>query len=151
VNSTSSVVAALLATVVVGGLIAAQPPINAELARRSSDMAAALLSVAISFVAIAILFLVVGDMTSLQKIRDAPPLYWTGGLFGALFVGVSLVTVRPLGAGTFFAALVSAQLIVGALLDHLGVLGLERVSFSVWRILGVTALVLGTVLMTIRS
>jgi transporter family-2 protein len=112
------VVAALVATIVVGGLIAAQPPINAELARRSSDIAAALLSVAISFVAIAILFLVVGDLTSLQKIRDAPPLYWTGGLFGALFVGVSLVTVRPLGAGTFFAALVSAQLIVGALLDH---------------------------------
>jgi hypothetical protein len=56
VYSVSSVVAALIATMVVGGLIAAQPPINAELVRRSSDIAAALLSVAVSFVATAIIF-----------------------------------------------------------------------------------------------
>jgi transporter family-2 protein len=151
VSSTPAIVSALVVTLIVGGLIAAQPPINAELARRSSDLAAALFSVAVSFVAILAVFLVIGDLGSLGKIRDAPPLYWTGGLLGALFVGVSLITVRALGAGALIAALISAQLVVAAVLDHLGALGLERVSFSAVRIAGVAALMLGTALMLVRS
>jgi len=151
VSSTPAVVSALVVTLIVGGLIAAQPPINAELARRSSDLAAALLSVTVSFVVILAIFLVIGDLGSLAKIRDAPPVYWTGGLLGALFVGVSLVTVRVLGAGALIAALISAQLVVAAVLDQLGAFGLERVSFSPVRIAAVAALILGTTLMMIRS
>jgi len=149
-NSTSAVIGALVLSLVVGGLIAAQPPINAELARRSSDLAAALFSVAVSFFALAVVFLFLGEFGSLWKIRDAPPVYWTGGLLGALFVGVSLVTVRVLGAGALTAALISAQLIVAAVLDQLGAFGLDRVSFSGVRIVAVAALILGTVLMTFR-
>jgi transporter family-2 protein len=149
-NSTSAVIGALVLSLVVGGLIAAQPPINAELARRSSDLAAALFSVAISFFALAAVFLFLGDFGSLWKVRDAPPVYWTGGLLGALFVGVSLVTVRVLGAGALTAALISAQLIVAAVLDQLGAFGLDRVSFSGVRVVAVAALILGTVLMTVR-
>jgi transporter family-2 protein len=149
-NSTSAVIGALVLSLVVGGLIAAQPPINAELARRSSDLAATLFSVAVSFFAVAVVFLFLGEFGSLWKIRDAPPVYWTGGLLGALFVGVSLVTVRVLGAGALTAALISAQLIVAAVLDQLGAFGLDRVSFSGVRIVAVAALILGTVLMTVR-
>jgi bacterial/archaeal transporter family-2 protein len=76
--------------------------------------------------------------------------YWTGGLLGALFVGVSLVTVRVLGAGALTAALISAQLIVAGVLDQLGAFALDRVCFSGVRIVAVAALILGTVLMTVR-
>ena len=110
---------------------------------------AALFSVAVSFFAVAAVFLL-GEFGSLWKIRDAPPVYWTGGLLGALFVGVSLVTVRVLGAGALTAALISAQLIVAAVLDQLGAFGLDRVSFSGVRIVAVAALILGTVPATVR-
>jgi transporter family-2 protein len=151
VNSTPTIIGALIATVVVGALVALQPPINAELARRSSDLAAAFFSVSVSFLVLALIFVVFGDHSSLSQIRGTPLIYLTGGLFGALFVAVSLITVRTLGAGATIAALVSAQLIVAAILDHVGALGLQQISFSALRGIGVAALILGTVLVTIRS
>jgi transporter family-2 protein len=63
-------------------------------------------------------------------------------------VAVSLVTVRSLGAGGVVAATVAGQLIVSALLDRAGVLGLEQVGLSPMRLLGFGLLLLGTIFVT---
>jgi bacterial/archaeal transporter family-2 protein len=91
----------------------------------------------------------VGDTDSLRGLKEVPLVYPTGGLYGAAFVAISLITVRTLGAGLTIALLISAQLIVAALLDHFGVLGLEEVNLSPVRVLGVVALLLGSVLMSL--
>ncbi len=146
----SSTVAALIATAAIGALVALQPPVNSELGRRTSDLGAAFISVSITFLVLGVILLAFGDVGSLSKVRDVPAIYLTGGLYGAAFVGISLVTVRQLGAGTTIAVLVSAQLVVAALLDQLGVLGLEQVSLTPLRLVGIATLILGTVLVTVR-
>ena len=69
---------------------------------------------------------------------------------GAVLVSVSLVTVRTLGAGGVVAATVSGQLVVSAILDQFGFLGLDRVGLTPARLLGFALLLAGTALVTAR-
>ena len=66
-----------------------------------------------------------------------------------MFVAVSLY-VRYLGAATTVGAFLCAQLIVAAILDRLGVLGLDQISLSPARILPNATLIAGTILVSIR-
>ena len=61
---------------------------------------------------------------------------------------VSVLTVRTLGAGGVVAATVAGQLIVSALLDRAGVLGLDKIGLTTPRLLGMGLLVIGTLLIT---
>ena len=81
---------------------------------------------------------------------SVPPIYLTGGLLGAVLVTVSLVAVRTLGAGGVVAATVTTQLIVSAVLDRLGVLGLDEIGLTPLRVAGFVLLLSGTLMVTIR-
>jgi bacterial/archaeal transporter family-2 protein len=141
---------AVLATLGVGALIAFQPPINSELGKRTSVVAAAFITTTIAAVALAALALVVGEAGQVRKVPHIPPLYLTGGLMGAVLVSVSLVTVRTLGAGGVVAATVSGQLVVSAILDRYGFLGLDRIGLTPARLAGFAFLLAGTALVTWR-
>lgn len=141
---------ALLATLAVGGLVALQPPINSQLAKHTSTLAALFLSTVVGAVAVGVLLVAAGGVPALSGVSSTPLLYLTGGLMGVLLVGVSLVTVRTLGAGGVVAATVATQLIVSALLDRAGVLGLEQVGLTPLRLTGFALLLAGTLLVTIR-
>jgi transporter family-2 protein len=141
---------AVLATIGVGALIALQPPVNSELAKRTSIVAAAFISTGISALVLGALAVALGEAGHVRKIPHIPPGYLTGGLMGAVLVSVSLVTVRTLGAGGVVAATVSGQLVVSAILDQFGFLGLDRVGLTPARLLGFALLLAGTALVTAR-
>jgi bacterial/archaeal transporter family-2 protein len=141
---------AVLATVAVGALIAFQPPINSELGKRTTVLAAALISTAISALVMLALAAVLGDLGQVRRVPHIPVIYLTGGLLGAALVSVSLVTVRVLGAGGVVAATVTGQLIVSAILDRFGVLGLDKIGLSPLRIGGFAFLLIGTAMVTAR-
>jgi bacterial/archaeal transporter family-2 protein len=141
---------ALAATLLVGALIAAQPPVNSQLARHTSVLGAAFISTGISAAVMGVLFFASGRAGELGRVPRVPLIYLTGGLFGAALVSVSLVTVRRLGAGGVVAATVCGQLIVSALLDRAGALGLHKVGLTPLRLLGMALLVAGTALVTVR-
>lgn len=71
---------------------------------------------------------------------------WSGGLFGAVYVGLAIVLVPQLGAATFTALLVSGQMIASVVMDHYGVMGLPQRSVDLPRLLGVGLLIGGVVL-----
>jgi transporter family-2 protein len=140
---------AIVATVVVGGVIALQPPVNAQLSRHVSVVGAAFVSTAVSALVLLVVFVSVkGGVGELSRLRDVPWYELTGGLMGALFVSISLITVRTLGAGGVVAATLAGQLIVSALLDRAGVLGLEKVGLTFPRLLGFALLIGGVLLVT---
>lgn len=143
-SSTSAFIGAAVATFVVGALVALQPPVNSELGRHTSSLAAALISGGVTFLALGVIFLAFGDFSSLKGVREAPAGLLTGGLFGAAFVAVSLITVRTLGAGATFALVVCAQLIVATILDRIGFLGLDEIAITPLRVIGLVALIAGT-------
>jgi bacterial/archaeal transporter family-2 protein len=141
---------AVLATLAVGALIALQPPVNSELGKRTTVIAAAFIGTAISTFVLGALALVLGEAGQVRRVPHIPVLYLTGGLMGGVLVSVSLVTVRTLGAGGVVAATVSGQLVVSAILDSFGFLGLERVGLTPARVAGFALLLAGTALVTAR-
>jgi bacterial/archaeal transporter family-2 protein len=139
---------AVLATVVAGGFIALQAPINSTLGRSiASPLAAASISFAVGTAAlVAITVLFAGGFGGVGGARSLGWVYLTGGLLGAVYVTTALITVRALGAGAVTAATVTGQLTTSIVIDRLGVLGLESRPLSWQRVLGVLLLVAGTFL-----
>ncbi|GJE42599.1 DMT family transporter [Methylobacterium soli] len=71
---------------------------------------------------------------------------WSGGLFGAIFVGLAILLVPQLGAARFIALLVAGQMLASVVIDHFGLLGLAQRALDLPRLLGVILLTGGVVL-----
>jgi transporter family-2 protein len=71
---------------------------------------------------------------------------WTGGAFGALYIGLAILLVPQLGAATFLALLVAGQMLASLAADHLGLLGLTQRPVDLPRLVGAALLVGGVVL-----
>ncbi len=138
---------AVLLTVVAGGLIALQAPINSMLGRSVGTFAAASFSFAIGTLAlVAIAVLLGGGFGDIGETRHLAWYYLIGGLLGAVYVTTALVAVRSLGAGGVTAATISGQLTMSMVADRLGILGLDERALTAPRLLGVALLAAGTYL-----
>lgn len=142
---------AIAATVLAGGFIALQAPINAGLGRSvGSPLAAASISFAVGTAALVAITLIlsgsVGGFGGVGGARSLTWIYLTGGVLGAVYVTTALITVSVLGAGAVTAATVTGQLTTSIVIDRLGLLGLDARPLSWQRVLGVLLLVAGTFL-----
>ena len=139
--------AAVALTVVVGGLIALQAPINSVLGKNIGTFAAASVSFAIGTVALVALTVTVGGgFGELGGVRDVGVVYLLGGLLGAAYVTSVLLTVRELGAGGVTAATIAGQLTMSVIVDRVGALGLEKQAITAPRLAGIVLLAAGTFL-----
>jgi transporter family-2 protein len=138
---------AVMLTVVAGGLIAMQAPINSILGRAVGTFAAASVSFVVgTFALILITLLVGGGFGDLGEARHLSWYYLMGGILGAVYVTTALVAVRELGAGGVTAATIAGQLTLSLVIDQLGILGVEERTITWDRVLGVLLLAVGTVL-----
>ena len=141
---------ALILTLLVGGLVAFQPPANALLARHVGDLGAAFSSLLLSTLIVGTLLLLAGEAGQLGGLAHYRPEHSLGAIAGAAVVLVSLIAVRTLGALGVAGALVAMQLIVSALADRLAILGLDEEPLSSARLLGIALLIAGTALVVSR-
>lgn len=74
---------------------------------------------------------------------------WSGGLFGAIYIAISIILLPRLGAATFVALLITGQMLSSVIFDHYGLLGLAHHPANPTRLLGAGLLIAGAVL--IRS
>jgi transporter family-2 protein len=74
---------------------------------------------------------------------------WTGGLFGATFIYIAIVTMPRLGAATVVALIVLGQMLGALTFDHFGLLGVSQHVATPLRLAGAACLLIGVVL--IRS
>src|SRR5262249_18731967 len=63
---------------------------------------------------------------SVALVARISPWAWIGGLFGAIFIALSIVVAHSLGAATLIALLVTGQMIAAIVLDHFGWLRLAQ-------------------------
>ena len=139
---------AVICTLLAGALVALQPPANASLSKYVGDFGAAFVSIVISMVIIGALLVTVGHPERLTGIGSIRLEHVLGGIAGAAIVTVSLIAVRPLGAGALVALLVTAQLVVAMVADRLGWFGLHHVGITAPRVLGIALAIAGTILVT---
>jgi bacterial/archaeal transporter family-2 protein len=137
---------AVILTALVGGLIALQAPINAELGRHTGSLPAALVSFLIGTLLLLLIVLAAGDTGGLSSTFDVRWYYLVGGILGAAYVTVALISVKTIGAGGVAAATITGQLTAAVVIDRLGVLGLQQTALTGSRLAGVGLLLAGTYL-----
>jgi transporter family-2 protein len=134
-----------------GVFVGVQAPINSRLGRQVGSLQAATFSFLVGTLAlILITSLSSGGITSIHTAGRAPWWALVGGLLGAFYVTVALLTVRTLGLSGLTAIVVTGQLTIAVVVDRFGLLGLSKQHIGAPRILGVVLLALGVVLVVRR-
>jgi transporter family-2 protein len=128
-----------------GAIISMQPAINAQMAARlGSPLAAATCSIVISLMMIVVAVTAFGRVpTSWPKLLSLPWWVLIGGAAGALFVLGGIMVAPKLGMAAFFTCVVLGQVLGAAVLDQLGVFGLEAQPINWTRALGILLVVAG--------
>jgi transporter family-2 protein len=137
---------AVAATVVAGGFIALQAPINAGLGKTTGTYPAAFISFAVGTLILGAIVVVSGKASGVADVTTVNWYYLLGGLLGAAYVFTALSLVPTIGAGGVAAATVTGQLTLSVVLDRIGFLGLDEVPFTLERMIGVALLLAGTFL-----
>lgn len=138
----------LFALFVVGGLFAIQGPVNAYLASLiGSPLQAALISFSVGTMALAMTCIVSGvGLPSFRAVLKIPPQWFLGGFLGAAVVTTTIFMVPRLGIATVLLTALAGQLFFSLFLDHYGLIGLTRLPVDIWRVLGVSLVILGACL-----
>jgi bacterial/archaeal transporter family-2 protein len=127
-----------------GGMaVALQPSINSRLAQRIGTIESSCISFAVGTLVLLTVVMLGGRIGNLRGIANASWWEFTGGLFGAFFVTLTIVIVPRIGTASAMAATIAAQLITGLLLDQFGFFGLRTIAMDGKRALGVALLLAG--------
>lgn len=131
-----------------GVSVALQQVLNSNLrAELGSPWWAGFVSYAVGMTVMLVVALVgLGNKFNLHEIANSSWVSWTGGLFGAIFIGVAILMVPRLGAATVLALIVVGQMIGSVAFDHFGLLGLQQHPVSPLRLTGASLLICGVVL-----
>jgi transporter family-2 protein len=147
-------VSRLVAVLLAGGagaLVGMQAPVNARLGRDVGSLQAAVLSVLVgTLVLLVAASLARGGLGSFRHLGGVPWWALVGGLLGATYVTVAILTVRTLGATGLTAAVITGQLAISVAIDRFGLLGITRQQLALHRVLGLALLVAGVVLVVKR-
>jgi len=109
---------------------------------------AALVSYLGGTLAVAAILLVQRQPWPSELVRQGVPWWaWAGGVFGALYLVLAIISVPRLGAASTVALVVTGQMLASLAFDHFGLLGLDRHTASTPRLLGAGLLVVSVVLM----
>ena len=74
---------------------------------------------------------------------------WTGGIFGAIYIAISILLLPRLGAALVVALIVLGQMLGALAFDHFAVLGVPENPISLPRLVGAALLVAGVILIRI--
>jgi transporter family-2 protein len=138
----------VLLAVAAGVSIVVQQVLNSNLrAELNSAAWSGFMSYLVGVVCMALLALALRDPLPSASVAARIPWWaWSGGLFGAIFIGLAILLVPQLGAATFIALLVTGQMLASVAFDHFGWLGLAQRPIDVPRLIGVALLIGGVVL-----
>jgi transporter family-2 protein len=139
--------AAVLLAIAAGCFVGLQAPVNARLGKQVGSLQAATVSFTVGTLAlILVASLSSGGLSSIGSVGRVPWWALIGGVLGAFYVTVALVTVRTLGLSSLTAIVVTGQLAIAVVVDRFGLLGIAKQQIGATRIVGLVLLVVGVVL-----
>jgi bacterial/archaeal transporter family-2 protein len=134
-----------------GVLVGMQAPVNSRLGRSIGSVQAATFSFVVGTIALALIAtLFYGGLGGFAQAVKAPAWAWFGGLLGAVYVTVAILTVRTLGVSGLTALVICGQLTAAVVIDRFGLFGIAKQQIGVTRIVGLALLVIGALLVVRR-
>ena len=85
-------------------------------------------------------------LLSFQLISRSSWWSWSGGLFGAVYIAISILLLPRLGAFTVVCLIVIGQLVTSLVFDHFGILNVPHYPITFTRVLGGILLFAGAVM-----
>ena len=142
---------AVVLAALAGVLVGLQAPVNSRLGRTIGSVQAATFSFVVGTVALALVAsLFYGGLGSFGEVGKAPVWALVGGLLGAVYVTVAILTVRTLGVSGLTAIVIAGQLAAAVVIDRFGLLGIAKQPIGVQRVVGLVLLVVGVLLVVRR-
>jgi bacterial/archaeal transporter family-2 protein len=130
----------------IGGIaVGLQAPIGGSMGARIGGTASSFIVHLSGLIFTSILLLLRGG----EKIREWNTLPWymlIAGIFGLILYLTISVTQPRLGSAMMIVLIIIGQLLIGMVLDHFGLLGVEVRHINLPRVLGMIALVAGAYL-----
>ena len=126
----------------VGGVLPIQGAINAHLGKSlNHPLQATFISFFGAIIVLLVLLVALNPpLPSVAQLKSTPAFYYTGGIYGVLFVTTILMLAPHIGIANTLVATIIGQLIVSVFLDHFGVFGLLRHPLNGFRLLGCAGL-----------
>ena len=131
-----------------GSALPIQGGINSKLGKTlASPLHAALISFSIGAAGLLVYCILTKQPVAWTGLRQLPLGYWAGGILGAIYVSIVILVFPKLGPGLTFSLVVAGQMVVALFLEHFNLLVATPQPINLGRILGVTLIVAGVVLM----
>jgi transporter family-2 protein len=99
---------------------------------------------------LALLLVARGGFGGLHHVTRTPPWMWIGGLMGLTVVTAITFAQPRIGATATIGILIAGQLVMGAAIDRFGLFGVDQISLSTPRLIGIVLLGIGAGLSLVR-
>lgn len=148
IKISSQLLLLLTLTCGIGIAMTFQTAINSQLREYlQSPLQAGFLSFLIGTIVLACLVIFQSSARpSLESISMIPWYLWLGGCLGVYAISMSIFTAPKLGFLSFSAVVIFGQIIMSMLLDHFGLMGVEKISLNWQRLLGGIIIFFGVLL-----
>lgn len=145
---TASALGLVLLAVLAGAVISFQAPINAMAGQRLGHvLGGAALSFLVGTLALLIIVAIVArndiDFSAATSLK---PYLYLGGIFGAIYVALSIWLTPKLGVGAVIALGIAGQVVASLALDHFGLLNLAVREVTFGRLSGAVLVVAGALM-----
>lgn len=133
---------------VAGTFLPIQAGMNSKLAKTGgSPVHASMISFAVGVLALIIYIFLTSQNISIKGLREAPMYAWLGGVLGAFYVTVIVLSFPKIGPGLTFSLVVAGQLLISMLMEHFQIMGAQAQPISLGRIAGMLLIIGGVILM----
>lgn len=135
----------ILTMFLAGGLAAAQGALNTQLSSYiGNPFQASFVSFCIGAFVLG-LYLVISKQTlpSVPLLIKVPPHYLLGGLCGSVFITCMIFLIPRIGVVNVLFLGLGGQMVVSVAIDSLGLFGLKTHPLSLYKIIGISVIVLG--------
>jgi transporter family-2 protein len=138
----------IILAILAGIMMPAQAAVNDKLTGAvGSPVLAAFISFLVGTIALFLYIVASGiPLGDLFSAKDASIVAWTGGLLGAFFVAATGTLVPRLGVALTFCLLIAGQMLATLVIDHFGLLSVPVKEVNLPRLLGVTFITIGVIL-----
>ena len=136
--------------VIAGAAVPLQGAINQELQKSASIGPALIINTVVVLIGAVGLWLATGAKTTFFPAGASWTLY-LGGVFGFVIIAAAVLVFPRLGAAYAVALMVCGQCLAAMIIDHYGLMGMDRRSVTLQRVIGVLLVVGGVAVFRLSS
>lgn len=130
-----------------GAAMALQGTLNSQLSEKTSLLSSTFIVHIIGTIATAIALIIWKVPILHHKWTQVPWYLYIGGFLSVAIVALVALSISKIGVCNATTAIIVGQVGVAVLIDHLGLLGVQRISWNPWQVVGLVLFAAGAKLL----